>query len=146
MLNIRFPAPAFQIERRDGREMIFDRLRRKWLVLTPEEWVRQNFVQFLLQEMQYPSGLLALEKQIRLGERLKRFDILMYDREHAPWMLVECKAPSVELSPETLQQVLRYHISLPASYLVITNGNHSMGWKKQDGQLLSLEAMPVFPL
>lgn len=146
MLNIRFPPPAFQIEMRDGREMIFDRLRRKWLVLTPEEWVRQNFVQFLLQEMQYPSGLLALEKQIRLGERLKRFDILMYNREHAPWMLVECKAPSVELSPETLQQVLRYHISLPAGYLVITNGNHTMGWQKQNGQLLSLETMPAFPL
>lgn len=145
MLNIRFPPPAFQMEVRDGREMIFDRLRRKWLVLTPEEWVRQNFVQFLLQEMQYPAGLLALEKQIRLGERLKRFDILMYSRDHTPWMLVECKAPSIELSPETLQQVLRYHISLPATYLVITNGNHTMGWKKENGQLLSLEAMPVFP-
>ncbi|MFN4314865.1 MAG: type I restriction enzyme HsdR N-terminal domain-containing protein [Chitinophagaceae bacterium] len=145
MLNIQFPRPDFQIRTQDGREMIFDRWRKKWLLLTPEEWVRQNFVQFLINTQQYPPTLIALEKQIRLGERLKRFDVLVYNPDHQPWMLVECKAPTVALSAESLQQVLRYHISLPASFLVLTNGQQTLGWQKQEGKLLLLETMPAFP-
>lgn len=143
MLNIQFPEPDFQIETRQGREMIFDRLRKKWLVLTREEWVRQNFIRYLTEVMQYPATLIALEKQIRLGELYKRFDILVYDSQHQPWMLVECKAPEVELSEITLHQVLRYHISLPAEFLLITNGSHTIGWGKNDKGLVLLEAMPV---
>ncbi|MCR6719837.1 MAG: type I restriction enzyme HsdR N-terminal domain-containing protein [Chitinophagaceae bacterium] len=101
--------------------------------MTPEEWVRQNFLAYLLRVQQYPSTLIALEKQIRVGELIKRFDILVYDSQHQPWMMVECKAPEVPLTESTLQQVLRYHISTPAKYLVITNGKATMGWEKKMG-------------
>src|SRR5690606_30339133 len=122
---------------------IFDRLRRRWLVLTPEEWVRQNFVQVLIQEG-YPSGLIAQEKRIKVGELYKRFDILVYDTNHKPWLMVECKAPEIQLTEETLRQLLRYHISVPVNYLVITNGNMSYGWRKTGGRLEEMEQLPTW--
>lgn len=125
--------------------MIFDQLRRRWLVLTPEEWVRQNFVNYLLRQLAYPGALIALEKQIRLGEMLKRFDILVYDPAHQPWLMVECKAPAIPLSEDTLQQLLRYQMALPVSYLIISNGQQTMGWKKEGKELILLETMPAFP-
>jgi hypothetical protein len=145
MLQIQFPEPQFRIEERDGRRMIFDQLRRRWLVLTPEEWVRQNFVNYLLRQLAYPRALIALEKQIRLGEMLKRFDILVYDPAHQPWLMVECKAPAIPLSEDTLQQLLRYQMALPVSYLIISNGQQTMGWKKEGKELILLETMPAFP-
>lgn len=125
--------------------MIFDPVRRRWLLLTPEEWVRQNFVNFLLRQQGYPATLIALEKQIRLGEMTKRFDILVYDPAHQPWLMVECKAPTVSLTEDTLQQVLRYQMVLPVSYLLISNGQQTMGWQKVGKELMLLEAMPEFP-
>ena len=97
MININYPEPGFRIKEEAGKELIFDALRKKWLQLTPEEWVRQNFVQYLLQEKKYPVSLIALEKEIRLGELKKRFDILIYDLNHQPWMMVECKAADIKL-------------------------------------------------
>lgn len=123
--------------------MLFDPLRKKWIVLTPEEWVRQNFVQFLIQEKKYPSALVAVEKEIRLGELKKRFDILVYDTTHQPWMIVECKAAAIALTEEVLQQALRYNISVPVRYLLITNGHTCMGWSKEEGRLIALEEMPA---
>lgn len=125
--------------------MIFDPVRRRWLLLTPEEWVRQNFVNYLLRQQGYPATLIALEKQIHLGEMTKRFDILVYDPAHQPWLMVECKAPTVSLTEDTLQQVLRYQMVLPVSYLLISNGQQTMGWKKEGKELVLLEAMPEFP-
>src|SRR6476646_3094504 len=121
MLPIHYPSPAFRVKKEDGHEFIFDALRKKWLLLTPEEWVRQNFIQYLLQVMKYPSALIAIEKEIMLGEMKKRFDLLIYDNEHQPWMLIECKSMDISLTEDTLQQVLRYNIPVPVPYLVITN-------------------------
>ncbi len=145
MLHIQFPEPDFRMEERGGRRMIFDPVRRRWLLLTPEEWVRQNFVNYLLRQQGYPATLIALEKQIHLGEMTKRFDILVYDPAHQPWLMVECKAPTVSLTEDTLQQVLRYQMVLPVSYLLISNGQQTMGWKKEGKELVLLEAMPEFP-
>ncbi|MEI9943045.1 MAG: type I restriction enzyme HsdR N-terminal domain-containing protein [Chitinophagaceae bacterium] len=97
-----------------------------------EEWVRQNFIQYLIQVKKYPSSLIALEKMIELGELKKRFDILVYDTDHKPWMIVECKASSVELNETVLHQLLRYNISMPAEYLIITNGEYSYGWQRKE--------------
>lgn len=124
------------------KEYIFDSLRKKWLLLTPEEWVRQNFVQYLVQVRKYPSALIALEKMLTLGELKKRFDILVYDQAHRPWMMIECKAPSVELNETVLHQLLRYNISVPAGYLVITNGEFTYGWKKENNALQLIEELP----
>ena len=142
MLLVHYPEPVFQVKRTESGELIFDPLRRKWLRLTPEEWVRQNFVQYLVQVKQYPAALIAMEKIIRLGELKKRFDILVYDQHHRPWMMVECKAPSVKLDETVLHQLLRYHISVPTGFLVISNGNTSYGWQKKDRNLLLLNELP----
>lgn len=142
MLTINYPEPQFRMKTEGDREYIFDSLRKKWLLLTPEEWVRQNFVQYLVQVRKYPSALIALEKMLTLGELKKRFDILVYDQAHRPWMMIECKAPSVELNETVLHQLLRYNISVPAGYLVITNGEFTYGWKKENNALQLIEELP----
>jgi hypothetical protein len=127
MLTIQYPEPDFQIKKDEDKDIIFDSLRKKWLSLTPEEWVRQNFVHYLIKVKKYPATLIAIEKMIMLGELKKRFDILVYDTNHQPWMMIECKSPSVQLDETVLQQLLRYHISVPTGFLVITNGEYSYG-------------------
>lgn len=142
MLMIEFPAPAFKTKKENGRDFIFDALRKKWLLLTPEEWVRQNFVQYLLQVKKYPAALIALEKEILLGELKKRFDILVYDTQHQPWMMIECKAMDVMMNDKVVEQVLRYNMSVPVKYLVVTNGNSSYGFERTDGGLIALSELP----
>ena len=142
MLLVHYPEPVFQVKRTESGELIFDPLRRKWLRLTPEEWVRQNFVQYLVQVKQYPSSLIAMEKIIWLGELKKRFDILVYDQHHQPWMMIECKAPTIKLDETVLHQLLRYHISVPTGFLVISNGTTSYGWQKKERNLLLLSELP----
>ena len=144
MIEIQYPEPAFNIQERNGLPHIFDNIRKKWLLLQDEEWVRQNFVAYLLQVMQYPQSLVALEKEIKLGELKKRFDILVYNNNHNPWMLVECKSEKINLKDDVLNQVLRYNITLPAKYLIITNGNTTLGWEKKDGTLTPIKSLPVF--
>jgi hypothetical protein len=146
MLSIQFPEPAFRVKKEEEKEFIFDPLRKKWLLLTPEEWVRQNFVQYLVQVKRYSPSLIAQEKMIKLGELKKRFDILVYDRQHRPWMMVECKAPAVILDQSVLHQLLRYHISVPVDFLIITNGETTYGWEKGEQGLKLIEDLPGMEL
>lgn len=145
MINVNYPAPAFRIRTENGRDRIFDEIRRKWVVLTPEEWVRQNFISYLIQELKYPSPLIAIEKELMLGELKKRFDILVYDQQHHPWLMVECKAPEVKVTPDVLQQVLRYNISVPVPFLVLVNGNECRAFQREGNGLAELEQLPAFP-
>lgn len=142
MIRIDYPPHDFRIRKEPETEFIFDEFRKRWVRLTPEEWVRQNFLQYLSQVKKYPLSLIAVEKEIMLGELKKRFDILVYDQRHQPWMMIECKAMEVELSEEVLQQVLRYSITIPAPYLIITNGSYCAGWQKVNGQLAEQSALP----
>lgn len=144
MLSIQYPAPVFRVKKQDNKDFIFDPLRKRWLLLTPEEWVRQNFVQYLVQVKQYPVSLIAMEKAIRVGELTKRFDILVYDRRHRPWMMIECKAPAVALTDAVLHQLLRYHISVPAGFLLVTNGSAAYGWKKTGQGLELITELPAY--
>ena len=144
MLKVVFPTPEFKLEKREGKEYIFDKIRKQWIVLTDEEWVRQNFIQYMVQEMKYPESLIAVEKEIQLGELKKRFDILVYNKEHQPWMLIECKAQDVTLDEKVFEQVLRYNISLPSSFLIITNGDYTFAWKKEGDSLIILDKIPVW--
>lgn len=143
MIKIDYPEHAFRFKSENDNEMIFDELRKSWLRLTPEEWVRQNFVQFLVSK-KYPAALIALEKKIMVGEMMKRFDILVFDRQHEPLMMVECKAMNVVLGEEVLRQVLRYHVAVPVSFLVITNGTYCMAFKKEERELVALDEFPDF--
>ncbi len=142
MLTIHYPQPSFTIRKDAGKDYLFDPLRKKWLLLTPEEWVRQNFVQYLVQVKKYPSSLIAMEKTIRLGELKKRFDILVYDYNHIPWMMIECKAPAIKLDEAVLHQLLRYHISVPTGFLIISNGEYSFGWEKKESELMLISELP----
>ena len=142
MLAINYPEQKFQIKKDAGKNIIFDPLRKRWLLLTPEEWVRQNFVQYLIQVKKYPASLIAQEKLIMLGELKKRFDVLVYDNNHRPWMMIECKAPSIKLDMSVLQQLLRYHISVPTGFLIITNGGFSYGWEKRGQSLCLIQELP----
>src|SRR5689334_2481162 len=141
MIAVNFPEPVFKLKKENDAEFIFDTIRKQWLLLNEEEWVRQNFIQFLVQEMKYPIELIAVEKEIQLGELKKRFDILVYDRDHNPWMLIECKAGKITLDENVLMQVLRYNISIPATFLVITNGHYTYAWEKAGGELKEILQM-----
>lgn len=142
MITIQFPAPAFRLKNENGSEWIFDPIRKKWVVLTPEEWVRQNFIQYLTSNKDYPASVIAVEKEIRLGELKKRFDILVYDRELKPWMLIECKGLEIELNQAVLDQALRYNMSVPVDYILITNGKQTFGWFKGETGLIEIEKIP----
>lgn len=144
MIKIEYPAYPFRIRKENDHEYIFDELRKSWLRLTPEEWVRQNFVRYLIQVRNYPSSFIAIEKEIQLGELRKRFDILVYDKNHQPWMMIECKEMNVHITEKVLQQLLRYNIAVPVSYLIITNGSYCLGYEKQTGGLQFLEDLPAF--
>jgi len=144
MIKVNYPEPVFRFKEENGKEMIFDFIRKQWLFLNEEEWVRQNFIQFLVQELKYPLELIAVEKEIQLGDLKKRFDILVYDRDHKPWMLIECKAGEVRLDENVLHQVLRYNISIPAKFLVITNGQFTYAWEKTNSELKEIQQMPLW--
>lgn len=141
MITVQFPAPQFNIKCKEGKRYIFDGIRRRWLVLTEEEWVRQNMVAYFL-SIRYPKEAMALEKAIVVNGLKKRFDLLLYNKLHQPWMLVECKAPQVPLTEDVLQQALRYNMVVPANWIVITNGEKTVGWKKEKEGLLLVSTLP----
>jgi len=144
MIKINYPPYHPRIKTENGEELIFDELRKAWIVLTPEEWVRQNFLQYLILVAGYPAELIAVEKEIKLGELKKRFDIVVYDRQWKPWMIVECKEMRVELDQKVLQQLLRYNISLPVPFLVMTNGTYCFAFENKEAKLEPLVQLPSF--
>ena len=144
MIKINFPKEQPRLRDNNSIKEIFDIVRKKWLVLTPEEWVRQNIICFLLMQKQVPSSLISIEKEIKLGRLKKRYDIIVYDRQTLPWMIIECKEMNVALSEKTMEQILRYHISIPAKYLVITNGSYCFGFEKSKGILIEMNEFPNF--
>ena len=144
MINIEYPAPNFKIKQEEGKEFIFDALRKKWIVLTPEEWVRQNFIQYLIQVKNYPTSLMALEKELKIGSVKRRFDLLVFNRDQQPWLMVECKAMGTKLTEDVLQQLLHYNMAIPVSYLIITNGNDCMGWHRSEVGVSNLDKIPDY--
>lgn len=143
MTRIEYPSFDFRIKTENGKEWIFDEIRRQWVRLTPEEWVRQNILQYLLQVKKYPASLIAVEKEIALGELRKRFDILVY-RDAKPWMIIECKEMNVPLSEATIRQVLNYNITIRAAYIVVTNGTEHQGFCIEHGIPEAILELPSF--
>jgi hypothetical protein len=121
-MQLNFPSYEFRIERKEDSLKIYDAFRRRWVVLTPEEWVRQHVLAFLVQTKNYAASLIAVERSLVFNTRRKRFDILVFDKQAKPFMLVECKAPEVALSEETLMQVCTYNTVFKVPYLFISNG------------------------
>jgi hypothetical protein len=122
MQKLNLPKYNFKLKNSENKVLIFDNLRKKYLVLTPEEWVRQHFVQYLIDEKRYPASLIALEKQLVINNRKKRTDILIFNKNGTPEIIVECKAPSIKITQDTFDQIARYNLKLNAHYLIVTNG------------------------
>lgn len=122
MDRLNLPDYAFRIFTRDDQTYIFDTFRKKNVILTPEEWVRQNFLQYLLKEKNYPESLISVEMGFRLNKLIKRGDIVVFNRQGNPLLLVECKAPSVKISQKAFNQIARYNMAMKVKFLIVTNG------------------------
>ena len=122
MIKLNLPTYNFKLKSKENKTLIFDKLRKKYMVLTPEEWVRQHFVHFLIYKKNYPTSLIALEKQLTINNRKKRTDILVFNTEGTPEIIVECKAPTIKVTQDTFDQIARYNLKLKANFLIVTNG------------------------
>ena len=122
MQRLNLPEYNFKTKSDEGKLMIFDVIRKKYVILTPEEWVRQNFIQYLKNEKNYPESLMAIEKQIVVNGKQRRFDLLVYRRNGQPYLIAEFKAPNVKITQETFDQVVRYNMSLKVERVVVSNG------------------------
>ncbi|MEI7628214.1 MAG: type I restriction enzyme HsdR N-terminal domain-containing protein [Bacteroidota bacterium] len=143
MIKIDYPTPKFRIKTEAGKDWIFDEFRKRWIQITPEEWVRQNFLQWLVQIKGIPASLIAIEKEIKLGELKKRCDIVVY-KNSVPWIIVECKEMDVKLDEAVIKQILNYNISLRVQYLIITNGSDTFAFELKDGTIQTLLEIPDF--
>ena len=122
MTQLNLPPYEVRVLEKAGRRMIFDTLRRKYVALTPEEWVRQHFVHFLMEHKGYPKGLLCNEIELKVGEKKLRCDTLLYDKELQPQMIIEYKAPDIEISQRVFDQITVYNMLLHVPYLIVSNG------------------------
>lgn len=122
MQQLNLPRYAFKIKSIKNKYFIYDLIRKKEVVLTPEEWVRQHIVHYLIEEKNYPVSLIALEKKLTLNGLTKRTDILIFNQNGTPEILVECKATNVQITQDTFDQIARYNMKLDAKYLMVSNG------------------------
>jgi len=146
MQNLNFPSYNFRFKNSENKVLIFDGIRKKFIVLTPEEWVRQHTVQFLLQDKKYPKSYLNVEKLVKVNNINKRYDIVVFLPNGELFLLIECKAPEVKITQETFDQIARYNLKLNAKYLMVTNGlNHyfcQMDFENE--QYIFMENLPDF--
>ena len=125
MQNLNFPPYSFRLKNSENNTHIFDVIRKKFVVLQPEEWVRQHCIQYLLQEKNYPISLINVEKVVLINGLKKRYDIVVFNPDGSITLVVECKAPKVNISQSSFDQIARYNLTLKAPYLMVTNGlNH----------------------
>lgn len=122
MLSLNLPVFEAKVTRKGGKTVIFDVIRRRYVALTPEEWVRQHFVHFLLNHKGYPQALMANEVQLQLNGTKKRCDTVLYRRNLTAQMIVEYKAPDIEITQAVFDQITRYNMVLKVDYLVVSNG------------------------
>ncbi len=121
-MQIEFSSYELKIKSENGVRFVFDIIRKKYVVLTPEEWVRQHLVHYLIYDYKFPKGLISLEKKLTLNNLTKRTDIVLYSPSAKPILIVECKAESVNISQKTFEQIARYNLTLQVPYLWVSNG------------------------
>lgn len=122
MEGLNLPTYSFKLKSEGGRKFIFDEIRRKYVALTPEEWVRQNFIRYLVNEKSFPAALIAVEQQFEYNRMVKRADILVYDRSGKPVMMVECKSPGTKINQKAFNQIALYNLRFNLLFLAVTNG------------------------
>ena len=146
MLELNLPTFDIKVIKKDGRLFVFDILRKKYLALTPEEWVRQHFVNYLVAEKGYPKNLIVNELEIELNSQKKRCDSVVYSREGCPLVIVEYKAPEINITQKVFDQIARYNIVLRVEYLIVSNGyDHFCCKVNYDEKSIEyLEAIPCY--
>jgi len=123
--KLNFPSYKFRIKNSENKTQIFDEIRKKFVVLQPEEWVRQHCLHYLIKEKKYPITLINVEKELYVHNQKKRYDIVIYNNDGSVFCIVECKAPSISINQEVFDQIAQYNLSLNTTYMMITNGiNH----------------------
>jgi hypothetical protein len=123
--KLNFPTYSFRFKNSENKRLIFDGIRKKFVVLQPEEWVRQHCVQYLIQVKNYPISLINVEKELKINTLRKRYDIVVFNPDGSIHLIVECKAPKITIDQTTFDQIARYNLKLNATYLMVTNGiNH----------------------
>ena len=125
MQPLHFPPYQFRFKNSENKVAIFDEIRKKFIILTPEEWVRQHVVQFLLEEKKYPKSLINVEKVLKVNGLRKRYDVVVFNSDGSIFILIECKAPEVKIAQTTFDQIARYNMTMKSEFLMVTNGlNH----------------------
>lgn len=122
MVQLNLPPYNIKVKNEDGRRKIFDILRRKYFIITPEEWVRQHFIHFLIDHKGYPVSLLANEVALSVGDKVIRADSILYDKNLSPRMIIEYKAPHIKLTQKVFDQISAYNLLLHVDYLIVSNG------------------------
>ena len=145
MENLNLPTYSFKIKSELQRKLIFDSIRRKYVVLTPEEWVRQNFIQYLVEEKGYPASLIAVEKKVDVNLLPQRSDIVLYNRNAKPVIIVECKSAKIKVTQDVFNQIARYNMKLRVPFLVVTNGLQHYCCQ-MDYQKKTFKFIPEIPL
>ena len=140
MQKLNFQLYNFRFKNSENKVSIFDEIRKKFIILTPEEWVRQHVVQFLLEEKKYPKSLINVEKVLKVNGLRKRYDVVVFNSDGSIFILIECKAPEVKIAQTTFDQIARYNMTMKSEFLMVTNGlNHyfcQMDFENEKYQLL----------
>ena len=146
MQQLNFPKYSFRFKNSENKDSIFDEIRKKFMLLTPEEWVRQHVVHFLIYEKKYPKSYINVEKIVKINGMNKRYDVVVFNKDGSIFLLIECKAPKIAIDQKTFDQIARYNLILNANYLMVTNGlNHyfcQMDFEKE--QYSFLKELPDF--
>ena len=146
MQQLNLPTYKFRIKNTKNKYAIFDIIRKKYVILTPEEWVRQHIIHYLIEEKKYPVSLIGVEKKLTVNKLTKRTDILVFNNKGFPHIIIECKAPSVSINQNAFDQIARYNLKLNANYLFVTNGlNHySCKMDFENEAYIFLESIPDY--
>jgi len=124
MQQLNFPVYNFRLKNSENKVAIFDEIRKKFIILSPEEWVRQHVVQYFLQEKKYPKSLINVEKLLKINGLTKRYDVVVFNPDGSIFILVECKAPEIKIAQNTFDQIARYNLTMKAEFLMVTNGHN----------------------
>lgn len=148
MYKLNLPVFEPALRKKEGKVYIFDNIRKKYIILTPEEWVRQHFIHYLIDHLKYPRALFRVESSLTYNRLQKRSDILIRDRAGKPWMLIECKSPEINLTQQAFNQVAVYNMTIGARYVAVTNGMVQYCFESavsENGKFNFLESFPEFP-
>ncbi len=144
--GLKYPTFNIKVKHEGKKAMVFDEIRKKWVTLNPEEWVRQHLINYLVTNKNVPKSLISVEKEINLNGTSKRYDLVIYNSGLRPKVLIECKAPDVLLNEQVAEQILRYNLSMGVNYLLITNGIQEVVFQVSGSETGKIKELPDFSL